>query len=412
MRLGVIFILSIFFLVSCSIPEEPDVDPPVIALVYPASGQEISGVVPVSIIAGDNKGIDRVEFYADGNLIKTWTERPFTFQWNVQSLADGKLHYIGAAAYDKSDNASVTPVIEVRISPATNPVTDSLPPAIQLVYPLDGSALLDITNFLFTATDNMGVERVEFYQDGLLIDTKSIPPYAFALDATNLAVGSAHTFFGIAYDSAGNSSVSNTVTLTRINPSVDNIPPVASILYPLDGSEVDGQVHFVVEARDENGVAKTELLMDGFVVATDTIQPFEFDWDATQVNYDETHVFLVKATDNAGNVGFSTTVSLTRKVNPNTTTDTSPPVVTILSPVEGSDVSGIVPVRVDVLENDVVDRVEFYIDGELKLTDTTSPWEYLLDTSGYASGSSHTIYVKAFDRTGNVGTAFQIFTVL
>lgn len=53
-----------------------------------------------------------------------------------------------------------------------------------------------------------------------------------------------------------------------------------------------------------------------------------------------------------------------------------------------------------------VSKVEFYVDGVLKGTDTVSPYSYSWNTSGVANGS-HTIQAKAYDGT-NIGSSAMI----
>ncbi|MBN1329866.1 MAG: caspase family protein [Candidatus Heimdallarchaeota archaeon] len=83
--------------------------------------------------------------------------------------------------------------------------------------------------------------------------------------------------------------------------------------------------------------------------------------------------------------------------------DTTAPTVSITSPASGATVSGTTTISASASDNVGVTKVEFYIDGSLKGTDTTSPYSYSWVTTGYSDGS-HTIYAKAYDAAGNVGT--------
>ncbi len=67
-----------------------------------------------------------------------------------------------------------------------------------------------------TATDNVGVTKVEFYVDGVLKGTDTTSPYSMALDSTTLANGS-HTLVAKAYDAAGNVGTSSSVSFTINN---------------------------------------------------------------------------------------------------------------------------------------------------------------------------------------------------
>jgi len=75
-----------------------------------------------------------------------------------------------------------------------------------------------------TATDNVGVTKVEFYIDGALVGTDTTSPYSVTYDSTLLANGT-HSLVAKAYDAAGNIgsssavsfSVSNTIPGTTYN---------------------------------------------------------------------------------------------------------------------------------------------------------------------------------------------------
>ena len=63
------------------------------------------------------------------------------------------------------------------------------------------------------------------------------------------------------------------------------------------------------------------------------------------------------------------------------------PSVSIISPSDGESVSGTVMVQVSAFDDNEVNKVEFYIDDELKSTDTISPYAYSWDTKPYSNGS-------------------------
>ena len=62
----------------------------------------------------------------------------------------------------------------------------------------------------------------------------------------------------------------------------------------------------------------------------------------------------------------------------------------------GSSVNGMVKIHAAAASPEGVERVEFYIDGELKATDSTAPYIYSWDTTAYSEGT-HTIKVKVYD---------------
>ncbi|HSE71576.1 MAG TPA: phytase [Nocardioidaceae bacterium] len=112
------------------------------------------------------------------------------------------------------------------------PPPDGEAPTVQLTNPVDGasyttSQTVDVTA---TATDNIGVSRVEFYDGGTLLGTDTTSPYSVPWQLTSAANGS-HTITARAFDAAGNSTTSNAATVTvsisapgPITPTVETDP--------------------------------------------------------------------------------------------------------------------------------------------------------------------------------------------
>jgi hypothetical protein len=86
--------------------------------------------------------------------------------------------------------------------------------------------------------------------------------------------------------------------------------------------------------------------------------------------------------------------------------DTTAPTTAITAPANGATVSGTVSVTASGNDNVGVTKVEFYIDGALAGSDTTSPYAYSWNTSTWTG--SHTLTSKAYDAAGNVGTSAAV----
>ncbi|MBI5549031.1 MAG: PHB depolymerase family esterase [Deltaproteobacteria bacterium] len=79
------------------------------------------------------------------------------------------------------------------------------------------------------------------------------------------------------------------------------------------------------------------------------------------------------------------------------------PAVNITFPASGAQVSGTLTIEATATDDQSVERVEFYVDGQLKCTDGTGPYTCVWDTSLEPSGS-HALMAKAYDPSGAVGT--------
>jgi hypothetical protein len=90
------------------------------------------------------------------------------------------------------------------------------------------------------------------------------------------------------------------------------------------------------------------------------------------------------------------------------TVDTTPPTVSITAPSDGATVSGSVTITASASDNVGVSYVQCRIDSGAWTDDTTSPYSWTWDTTGYSDGS-HTITCRAYDAAGNY--ADDIITV-
>jgi hypothetical protein len=157
-----------------------------------------------------------------------------------------------------------------------------------------------------TASDNVGVAKVEFYVDSTLKATDTTSPYSSTLDSTTLANGS-HTLVAKAYDAANNIGTSSTVTFSVSNSTGgDTTPPSVST----SESGSSGTITLSASATDNVSVTKVEFYVDAVLKATDTVSPFSATLDSTTLS-NGSHSLIAKAYDAAGNVGTSSAVAFT-----------------------------------------------------------------------------------------------------
>jgi hypothetical protein len=90
---------------------------------------------------------------------------------------------------------------------------DSGLPMVTITSPTNGSTVSGNVTVAASATDNLGVSKVEFRVDGVLVATDTSAPYSFGWNTRKLS--GSHTITATAYDTAGNqASASSTVTVT------------------------------------------------------------------------------------------------------------------------------------------------------------------------------------------------------
>jgi Zn-dependent metalloprotease len=109
--------------------------------------------------------------------------------------------------------------------------------------------------FSATASDNVGVSKVEFYVDGVLRGTDTSSPYSMTFDSTALSNGT-HTLVAKAYDAAGNVgtstsvsfSVSNTTTTTYNEVESNGSTGAANVV----GSTITKIVAYIGSSTDQD----------------------------------------------------------------------------------------------------------------------------------------------------------------
>jgi len=387
-------------LVRFIISDSDDIIPPSVSLLNPQPGQVVAGMVRITATAVDERSIQKVAFFIDGDSVGLDASYPYHYNWNSLPWADSLSHVIYAKAFDGGGNSTISAPVTVSVFPSS----DQTAPSSQITYPLEGQTVRDTVEVRVEASDNKGVSLVELYIDGVYYGSDSNAPYAFSWDTAPYLDGQSHSLFTKVYDLSGNSSQSPIVTVLAISDStVDVTAPIVYLASPLPGQVIYQPITVAAEATDDGTIEKVEFYFDGQLLATDNTFPYSLNWDPTSIADNSNHSLYARAYDAGGNVGSSglTTIFLST----GNSNDLTPPTVAVLYPLAGIVVSGTITVSGDAQDNEAVTKVEFYIDGQLKATDTSPPYNYSWNTAAYADGQLHSVYLKAYDAAGNVGSS-------
>ncbi len=156
-----------------------------------------------------------------------------------------------------------------------------------------------------SASDNVGVIRVDFYVDNVLKGSKTSAPYSITLNSTTLSNAS-HSYVAKAYDASNNVGSSTAVNFTINNPVSDTTAPTVSVTTP--GSS--GMITLSASASDNVGVSLVEFYVDGVLKGSTNIAPYTLALNSTTLS-NASHTLSAKAYDAANNVGTSNTASFT-----------------------------------------------------------------------------------------------------
>ncbi|AKJ03810.1 Fibronectin type III domain protein [Archangium gephyra] len=367
---------------SAAVPVTTKQPTTTVALTSPTHNAYVKGLVPLNATATDDQGVVKVEFYVDGTLLGTDTTAPYELSWDSTQVADG--------AYTFSAKAYGPLGIPATSLPATVKV-DNNAPAVALASPAPGAFLRRTVTLSATASDTLGVARVEFYDGATLLGTFTTAPYAMSWNTAN-TTGGAHTLTVKAMDDAGNVTTSAAVAVT-----VDNTAPTAALSAPAQSAYVRGTVAFSATASDNQGVARVEFYAGDTLIGTDTSAPYELSWNSVLLA-DGYYTLRARAYDSAGNSGSAAIV---------VTLDNTPPDVALTSPAPGAFVRGTVLLDAIASDNNGMKRVEFYVDGTLVDSDINSNYQGAWYTTGVANGA-HTLMAKAIDGAGNERTSAEV----
>jgi uncharacterized protein (TIGR03437 family) len=84
--------------------------PPAVEITYPATQQIVRGSVKASASVSDDRGVQKVEFFLDGQFAAVDMDFPYQFAWNTTTSANGT-HALVAKAYDTVDQTSTAQII-------------------------------------------------------------------------------------------------------------------------------------------------------------------------------------------------------------------------------------------------------------------------------------------------------------
>jgi hypothetical protein len=205
------------------------------------------GYLDVTIQATDESGIHYIGYKKPGdtnwNYSPTQGQHPTsdTYSFGPLQITNSGTMYIFAV-----DNGGNFPTAATGYT-ITVPPPDTIKPTVSITNPPSGKIYTNsqTVTILATASDNVGVTSVEFYDGATLKGTDSTPGYSIDWMFT-ASDNAAHVWTARAYDAAGNVSTSAPITLTI---SIDNVPPTVTISSPINGA------NFVTATTTVSGTA-------------------------------------------------------------------------------------------------------------------------------------------------------------
>ena len=191
---------------------------PTVSLTTPVPGATLSGTATISAAASDNVGVTKVDFYYGTTLIVSDTTSPYSTTWNTAGVTNGT-YSLTAKAYDAGDNVGTSAAVSVSVN---NTTTDTIAPAVSISSPAAGVTLSGTATINATASDNMGVTKVDFYYGTMLIASDTTSPYSITWNTAGVANGS-YNLLAKAYDAANNVGTSALVNVNVSNTTASGL---------------------------------------------------------------------------------------------------------------------------------------------------------------------------------------------
>lgn len=422
-------------------PPPADTTPPTVSITTPDAATTFTTArnVTIAAIADDDSAVSRVEFYRDGVLESTDDSATFSSRWPID-ISDNGTYSWTARAYDAAGNETTSDPVSLTVDIAAGSATpDTNPPFnVSVITPLNGTSYSSAgpVTVSATASDDVGVAKVEFYRDGVLRSTDTAAPWSWSTNLTAASNG-AYSLTARAYDDYGNATTSDPVQVSvDILQSGGPAPSGSSWLVSSDSlSTTEFEIADLLLTFDDNlRVVELSYAFDGIarMFSGDAINRSEADVDADggveveadwgedngltftgqlNSNRDAATGLLAYAIIDGDNVatGILAPATLIEQSGAGGSPDVTSPTVSISSPAPGAIFSA--PETVDVAAtaaDDVgVTKVEFYRGTVLRSVDLSEPYIWSPSLTA-ASNGTYSLTARAYDAAGNSTTSAPV----
>jgi len=360
---------------------------------------EAAGSVVLTVAATDNLGIAKVEFLEDGVVVETVKTRPFVSTRSYAADKNG-IHSFAARAFDTASNMVTSNQVAVDVRIVTAPPPDTTPPVAVINVASSRVSAAGAFMVQATATDDVGVAKVEFYRDGVLLNTDSTAPFEYADTLTRAIYGNV-IYAAKAYDAAGNTSASASKSvLVNIIPSASETPTGT---LSADRETIDSSLQILnlnLTGAAGAGIATTEIREGSTVLQTCASATCSAAVSFNALGQNGTHVYgfvvcdiytlcrheenTVKVVVKLPSAQFDKTAPVIFGLTPSTSTVTAAQAVTLSAQVSDGE-SG-------------VSKIEFYEVGTPAPIATVLSFPYQTSVSYKSSDNgSHQYFIKVYD---------------
>jgi Rieske Fe-S protein len=256
-------------------------------------------------------------------------------------------------------------------------------------------------------TGGSGLAKVEFLEGATVLGSASAAPFAFDLNFTQANNGT-HNYIAKAYDKAGNFASSTPSVSVVVNipgtPPTDTTAPTATLSSSSLNVTAATSITLTAGATDNaggSGIASLELFDGTTSLGVKTAAPFT--WARMLTSSDNsTKIYTAKATDKAGNVGTSPTVSVMVNIA------ATPPTIALAASPTSITAAGSSTLTATVTAGTgTISKVEFFEGTTLLGTKTTAPYTYAPAYTN-ANNGTHTYTAKVTASDGSTASSTAV----
>ena len=280
-----------------------------------------------------------------------------------------------------------------NMPPVCNSISSISPLTATITSPSNNASFNEGSSITIQATASGGtgpIQKFEFFADTIKLAEDTTSPYSYSW--SNATLGN-YALTAKVTDSSGNTSVSEIITISVINP-INQL--TATITSPANNSSFNEGSSITIQATASGGtgtLSKIEFFVGTTLLGEDITSPYSYTWpNVTAGNYSLT----AKVTDNGNNTAVSTIINI-KVINPLIATITSPTnnasfnegsTITIQATASGG--------------TGVISKMQFFDGTTLLGEDATSPYSF---TWPNVAAGNYSLKVKATDSANNTAVS-------
>jgi hypothetical protein len=286
-------------------PTVPDSTKPTVTLSSSNSSVTSAGGITLSADASDDVAVSKVEFFDGANKLGEAVTALYSLELFF-TAADNGNHSYTAKAFDSSGNEATSNAVDVNVNIQAS--GDTTAPTVSISSSQSSVTSASSVKLSATASDNVGVVKVAFFEGSNKLGEDGSQPYEFNLNFDAGDNGS-HTYTATAFDAAGNKSNADVTVSVTISTADTSAPNVSLSSSATTVSQDANYIILTANANDNVGVSKVEFYHNDALMFTSAAAPYKKTVGLTVYN-NGANSFKAIAYDTSGNTKTSNSVTV------------------------------------------------------------------------------------------------------